>query len=126
MPRYVNVPAEAIVIRFRPTERERVLQKAVREHERSGVAALSVFADVCQNNETPVEAGRRLVNVANLPSTNSKFWRTTAGELLDRDFLFLKDEYDLEADEHYSVDLRKASLDNVVRFLEAFGLPEAV
>lgn len=125
----VDVPHEAHVIRFRPTEPAAVLHRAELEYRRAGVAGLSVFADVAKTDEDDQAVAARLIRAASLGGVrltgNPKFYRTTAGALYEKEFTFVKDNEDEEPAEHYSVDLGKADLDNVVRFLEVFRGPEA-
>ena len=124
-------------MRFRPSAPDSVLASAAKEYRRVGRYALSVFADVAR----PLEDGtvedeeavcRRLVAVAGLGgginlAGNPRFWSTTAGLLLDRRFVFIKDEDDDEIDEHYSIDFgTEANIDSISRFLEVFVGPRSV
>jgi hypothetical protein len=123
----VEVPEDALVIRFRPAAPEDVLRWAEKEHRRIGRHRLSVFADVARGTETEDELRRRLLRASELsinPAKNSKYFVCArAADLRDRGFTFWKDgDDDEEPDEHYSVDLgTDATLEDVVRFLGAFG-----
>ena len=125
-----EVPEDALVIRFRPTAPEDVLRWADKEYRRIGRYRLSVFADVKRGSETDDDLRRRLLRVSELridPAKNPKYFVCTRSEeLLKRGFTFWKDgDDDEETDEHYSVDMGTgATLEDVVRFLEAFGLAE--
>ena len=97
--------------------------------KRSGVAGLSVFADVAKPGENDDDVALRLVQAAALANIglerNKNYYWTTAGKLLEQGFRFTKDEDDGELEEHFTIDLGKVDMDNVVRFLEAFRGPEA-
>jgi hypothetical protein len=125
-----DVPRDAVVVRFRPTEPGAVWNWAVKEHRRSGRYRLSVFADVRRGQETEQDVVRRLLEASELagidPERNKKYCLcTSAAELLDRNFTFWKDGDIDELDEHYSVDLgTDAAPEDVDRFLGVFGPPE--
>ncbi|MCA1673816.1 MAG: hypothetical protein LC799_16970, partial [Actinobacteria bacterium] len=57
----VQVPRDAIVIRFAPTDPARVLQRAERDSRYSGTFALSVFADVQRDGEDESDTIARLL-----------------------------------------------------------------
>jgi hypothetical protein len=126
----VDIPEEALVIRFRPTAPEDVWRWAGKEYRRIGRYRLSVYADVRRARETESELRQRLLRVSELridPVKNPKYFVCTqARELLVRGFTFWKDgDDDEEADEHYSVDLgTDATCEDVVRFFEAFPVTE--
>jgi len=121
------MPAEALVIRFRPTDPDSVLGWAQKEFRHSGCYRLSVFADVQKPDETENDLIRRLLVTSEMsgidPKNNKKYFVCTrAAELLERGFTFWKDGDDDEQDEHYSVDLGvDATRDDVVRFLGVFS-----
>lgn len=124
----VDLPGDAIVIRFRPTTPESVLRSAEKEARRTdGRFGLSVFAAVAREGETSQEVISRLLKASELGGidceSNPKYFVCTrAGELLSRGFTFCKDGDDDEVAEHYTVDLgAEPSLDDVGRFLEVFG-----
>jgi len=128
----VIVPADALVVRFRPFEPNSVLASAAKEYRRAGHFRLSVFADTAEADEDIEAVVKRLLHVAELDgiagATNPKYTLcAAAGKLLDRGFVFHKyDEDDPdpgdEVDEHYSVDLgEEPTLGDVARFLEPFG-----
>jgi hypothetical protein len=125
--RAVRIEAEALVIRFRPTDPDAVLGWAQKEFRRVGCYRLSVFADVQQPDETEDHLIRRLLGASEMsgidPKSNKKYFVCTrAAELLERGFTFWKDGDDDEQDEHYSVDLGvDATRDDVVRFLGVFS-----
>jgi hypothetical protein len=125
-----HVEPEALVIRFRPTDPDRLLNIAAKEHRRTGRHGLSVFAASRRAQESDDALRRRLLEVSELagmdPASHPKFYVCTqAGELLERGFVFYKDGDDDERDEHYSVDLgTDPAREDVERFLEAFGPAE--
>jgi hypothetical protein len=125
--RRVDVPADALVIRFRPTDADQVFKWAEKEFRRTGRYRLSVFAGVRAAGESDDDLKRRLLRTAELSGidlTNQRkiYVCTRAEELSGRGLVFYKDEDDDELDEHYSVDLGLESpRENVDRFLEAFG-----
>jgi hypothetical protein len=125
-----EVPDDALVIRFRPTAPDDVWHSAEKEYRRIGRFRLSVFADVTRRGETDDDLRRRLLRVSELrinPAKNPKYFVCTqAGDLMARGFTFWKDgDDDEEVAEHYSVDLGTgATLEDMVRFLEAFGCAE--
>jgi hypothetical protein len=124
----VALPGDALVIRFRPTDPDRVLKRAGDEYRRTGRHGASVFAAVGEPGETDVALKRRLLAVAELsgmkPEDHPKFYVCTrAEELYRRGFMFYRDGDDDEMDEHYSVDLgADAVREDAVRFLEAFDM----
>jgi hypothetical protein len=122
------VDPAAVVIRFRPTDPDRVLASAEVERRRIGRFGLSVFADVARPDEDEDAVVARLLVAADLAGMGSdrhpKFWIcATASEFLDEGFVFYKDEDDVdELPEHFSVDLGDvATLTDVRRFLDRFG-----
>lgn len=125
-----TVAPEALVIRFRPTSPEHVLNSALKEYRYSGYYRLSVFADVNQEGEGDAELRARLVKASELsgidPSSNKKYFVCTrAQKLLERKFTFWKDGDEDEVEEHYSVDLgAQPTIDDVGRFLGVFDLEE--
>jgi hypothetical protein len=125
--RAVRIPAEALVIRFRPTDPDSVLGWAQKEFRHTGCYRLSLFADVQKPDETEGDLIRRLLGASEMsgidPKSNKKYFVCTrAAELLERGFTFWKDGDDDEQDEHYSVDLGvDATRDDVVRFLGVFS-----
>lgn len=124
--RAVTLPDDAIVIRFRPTEPDAVLNWAGKEHRRTGHYRLSVFADAPREGEDEDAVIARLLVASELagidPQRNRKlFVCTRASKLADLGFTFHKDEEDDEVSEHYSVDLGLSpNLDDAVRFLSPF------
>ena len=106
----VEVPRDAIVIRFRPTDPETVFKRAERDSRRSGTWRLSVFADVQRRGETEQDTINRLLAVSELSGIKAAdnpryFVCVRAEELLSRSFVFVKDGDEDERPEHYSVDL---------------------
>lgn len=130
MPADVPIDPSALVVRFRPISPPDVLRWAGKEHSLSGRFGLSVFADVKRGDETDDDLKRRLVNVAgmggiNLESNRKFYVCTAAAELLQRGFVFYKNEYEDEPQEHYSVDLGPGpTVEDVERFLESFPVTE--
>ncbi len=124
--RPVDVPADALVIRFRPTDPDQVFRRAELEFRRIGRYRLSVFAGVKAPGESDDDLKRRLVRAAGLSGINldnqRKMFAARAEDLSGRGLVFYKDEDDDELDEHYSVDLGLESPRDIAdRFLEAFG-----
>lgn len=124
----VQVPPDALVIRFRPTDPAKVLEWAAKEHRRSGHYRLSVFAAAPGPGGAGAAVQARLLKASELagidPAGNAKYFVCThARQLLDRGFTFWKDDDDPdEPAEHYSVDLGETPTLGVVRrFLEPFG-----
>jgi len=123
----VEVPPNAIVIRFRPVEPSRVMEWAAKEHRRTGRYRLSVFASVPSPGESDEAAEDRLLDAAGLAGIDlarqAKYFVCTAGALLAAGFTFWKDEEPGELAEHYSVDLGdQLTLAVVNRFLGQFGV----
>jgi hypothetical protein len=130
----VSVPADALVVRFRPFDSEHVLESARKEYRRAGHYRLSVFADLAAEGEDREAVVIRLLQVAELAGIqaekNKKYALCTeASKLTEAGFVFHKyDEDDPdpddEQDEHYSVDLgEQPTLEDVARFLAPFGSP---
>ncbi len=133
--RPVDLPDDAVVVRFSPTLADRVLRRAQQEYRRVGVWGLSVFAAPPSSGEGMEDVVRRLLAAAELdgmnPANNRKYFVCTrAEELRSRGFTFYKyderddiGEYD-ELPEHYSVDLGSGEDEpteaTVVSFLGAF------
>jgi hypothetical protein len=124
----VDIPGEAIVIRFRPTDPERVLQSAEKEARRtSGRFGLSVFAAAACEGESSQDVIRRLLKASELggidPRSHPKYFVCARAEqVLNMGFTFWKDGDDDEVAEHYTVNLgAELSLEVVGRFLEVFG-----
>jgi hypothetical protein len=121
-----DVPRDAVIIRFRPTNPDAVWEWAGKEHRRTGRHRLSVFADVKRGQETEQDVVDRLLKASELagidPAKNKKYSLcTSAAELLDCSFTFWKDGDDDEEDQHYSVDLgNDATPQDVTRFLSVF------
>lgn len=121
-----EVPPDAIVIRFRPTDPETVLKRAERDSRRSGTWRSSVFADVQRGGETEQDAIARLLTVSELAGVSIDnnpryFVCVRAEELLRRGFAFVKDGDDDELPEHFSVDFgSEPTVEDARRFVEAF------
>lgn len=101
---------DALVIRFVPVEPKHLLRHITKVYRRYGVNHASVFADSQRQGETRDDLIARLLNAAELSgisaSLNETFWYcSAASDLLDDGFCFVKDGYDGELDEHYSIDL---------------------
>lgn len=131
MPEEVDVPPEALVIRFKPLNRETCLKRAKQDHRDTGRYGLSVFADVSRPGETEAELKLRLLAASEVqgmnPATNEKYHLCIrASELLDRKLTFWKDGDEGEVAEHYSVDFgaQEPTLDDMDRFISAFN-PDA-
>ncbi len=127
-----DVDPDAVVIRFRPTELEKVMNWAEKEHRRTGFYRLSVFASSPLPSESQAATEARLVGVAGLNGIdlkkNKSHWVALRGELAAFDF-YKDDDDDLEeCPEHYSVDLGSAEglADACRDFLSRFSRPEKV
>lgn len=129
----VNLPDDAMVIRFRPTAPESVLSRASVEYRRIGVYGLSVFADVARSGEDRDDLIKRLLKASELdgmdPEKNKNVWVCTrAEELRESGFSFYKytadeDPESRERPEHYSVDLGDVEPDPSVTTVEKFLAP---
>lgn len=120
-------PREAVVVRLNPIDPERVLNKAIQEFRRIGHHGLSVFV-VAPGDHGEEWAAQRAYDAALLQlKPPTKYHVTTVGNLLDRGFVFMKDQEHgtddpNEAEEHYCVSLGdEPDLADVERFLEAFS-----
>jgi hypothetical protein len=123
----VQIPEEALVIRFRPTDPDRVLASAAKEYRRTGHYRLSVFAGAPAPGEDEAMLQDRLLRAAELDGIDlakqpKYFVCTQAGMLLKGGFTFWKyDDDPSEPPDHYSVDLgEEPALRDVTRFLEPF------
>jgi hypothetical protein len=122
----VDVPRDALVIRFSPTMPETVLKRADQAYRECGRYQLSVFAAVKQGDESEEDLHARLLQASEMhhisPETNRKYFVCSeAGRLYDRGFTFWKDGDPDETPEHYSVDLGVDAIqDQVLSFLDAF------
>jgi len=121
---------DAVVLRFSPMSAEGVLARAERDSRRSGGPGLhtaSVWADHPANpTESRDRVIQRVLAVTEMsgcdPSRNPNFWWcSTAQELIDRGFSFIKDGWPGEPSEHYSVVLgHPPELADAKRFVGAF------
>lgn len=120
---------DAVVIRFRPVDPRRVLERAeqnTRDPDGRGHHSSSVFADHARGAETQDAVIDRLLRDSELdginPATNPKYWVcTTAKELTDRKFTFENDGWTGEPATHYSVVLGDPpTIEDAKRFLEPF------
>ena len=124
-----DVPPDAMVLRFRPTDPESVLNWARKEYRRSGRHRLSVFTDVAHDGEDEQSVVERLLAAAELqgidPKGNPNFSLCRSARLLEeRGFSFHKDGDPDEPAEHYSVDIGdQPTVVDVERFLGAFVGP---
>ena len=101
---------DALVIRLRPLDPEAMLRQAGKAYREMGHHRLSVFADKRRADEEEADLITRPLNAAELSgvlrSGNPKFWFCQrAANLLDDEFRFVKDGYDGEVHEHWSIDL---------------------
>lgn len=128
--RQVDIPGNALVIRFRPTNPDRVLASVLDAHKYYGRYQASVFAATPRPDETETDLRRRLLAVANIAGMTEdrhpKYYVCARSEeLVRRGLTFWKDEDDDEEDEHYSVDFGTAvTRDDVEKFLGVFGPAE--
>lgn len=122
----VDIPRNAVVIRFKPISTEGLLKSAVREYRRIERYRVSVFASAARPGESFEVVEARLLEASELggidPARNDQYFTCVAGQLLDRGFTFWKDDDLDELAEHYSVDLgERPTLEDVGRFRGAFG-----
>lgn len=101
---------DALVIRFEPIQPDLLLRHVKKINKRYGAHRASVFADITREDETHDELVTRLLEVAQLEgivaANNHVYWCCEPASLLiDDGFHFVKDRYDGEEDEHYSIDL---------------------
>lgn len=121
-----EVPPEAVLIRFPPIDSTRLLRKAELSARRTGVYALSVFADRRRGGELESDTIARLLTASELsgiqPERNNKYYVCErAEEIYRQGFTFVKDGYEGELAEHYSVDLGPTpTITDVERFVQAF------
>jgi hypothetical protein len=126
VPTRVQLPGDALVIRFAPVTAAKVLEKAERLARVSDGAYLaSVFVGLPRDGETDDQRLARVLAATQTdfdPKKNRNvFVCTRADSLLSRNFAFVKDGYEGEIPEHYSVDLGSApTLEDAQRFLDAF------
>jgi hypothetical protein len=127
----VDIPPDAVVIRFRPFTAEAVLASAAKEYRRAGHYRVSVFADARRPGEEESDVVARLMQVAGLSgidvASNPRYMLCSSGEdITARGFEFHKDDEDDpdpvdEATEHYSVELgNEPTLEDAGRFLAPF------
>lgn len=67
----VDLPRDAIVIRFTPRTPEKILERAERDHRLSGRYALSVFADTQRVNESRQDTLARLLAASELSAIDA-------------------------------------------------------
>lgn len=121
----IDVPRDAIVLRFRPTEPESVLRWAGKSFRETGRYRLSVYAEVQGPGESVGGVIARLLSVASADgideSGNRYCWFCSAAhQLLDRGFRFYKEEDDRS--EHYAVDVgAPPTIVDIESFLEPFS-----
>lgn len=126
VPTSVDLPGDALVVRFSPTSAERVLRKAeLLSRDSGGAHLVSVFVGVSGPDETQDAVLVRVLRATETdfdPVKNRNFFVCArADTLVDRGFSFVKDGYAGEIAEHYSVDLGfSPTLADVERFLGAF------
>jgi hypothetical protein len=101
---------DALVIRLRPLKPEAMLEQAKKAFRDGGHHYLSVYSDKRRDDETEADLVTRLLNAAEvsniLRANNPKYWFCQkASDLLDDGFIFVKDGYDGEMPEHWSIDL---------------------
>lgn len=87
-----------------------MLRQADKAFRNMGQHRLSVYADRRRDDETEADLITRLLNAAEvsniLRANNPKYWFCqTASDLVDDGFIFVKDGYDGEVPEHWSIDL---------------------
>ena len=131
MPAVADVPDDAIVIRFSPIQAESVFKKLGRAKVVEGHYGLSCFVGVPEKDEERTVTIARLVQAAgfsgiDLGKLRKIYVCSTAKQVVDLGYVFMKDDYPAEVDEHYCVDLGEApTLDDVTKFLSVFE-PEKV
>jgi hypothetical protein len=136
-------PPDAIVLRFPPggfDDVVRILNEAKRVHAYHRKAdgsspwyRLSVFVSQALVGESEAETVHRLMGAAGLSgirlddARNRVWWVTRASELYTAGFSFVKDDYDTEVAEHFSVDIGPdvPTEETVARFVAVFSRREA-
>lgn len=122
----VDLPGDAIVIRFAPTSPEKVLERAERGSRLYGRHLSSVFAARPRPGESDDDVIDRLLKASELanidPASNRGYFVCSrADRLAASGFVFVKDGDEDEVAEHYSVDLGSApAIEDAKRFLDAF------
>lgn len=123
------IPDHAIVMRFRPTDPDRVLAQADKEYRNDSAEAgliphfgLSVWVGVPTADEPVLDTLKRLARAADIRWEGQKrvFVATRAERLVNQGFTFFKDCFAGEPAEHFCVRLPSLELDTVKRFLQAF------
>lgn len=126
MPRPVSLPDDTIVIRFPPATASGVLKRARLAAAAGHGHVASVFAALPRDGESEQQVIDRLVETAGLSGINLERNRkvyvcTRAGKITGAGLTFVKDGYDGEVPEHYSVDLGdQATEEDAQRFLGTF------
>lgn len=123
MPSEQHVPEGMLVVRFSPTDPERLVVKAEQEFRRSGHYGLSVFAAAATAGESNDAVIQRLLDASELSGIRPvpKFYVCEhSGNLTGAGFVFMKDMYPGERPEHYCVNLGTSALSAVQTFLAAF------
>ena len=121
---------DALVLRFRPmSDLQRLLDRAAQDARRTGGNGhhtASVWADAARDDEDRDAVIDRLMRATELhgvnPRTNPDYWFcSSAAKITSLGFVFEKDEYPGEPDEHYSVILGSPpSIEDAKRFTSAF------
>jgi hypothetical protein len=121
---WVQVDGAAIVVRFDPMRNvAKMAEHAETSRRLTGVAGLSVYADIQGPGEAAEDTEGRLLLVAARrinPDRNRFYYVCTAQALLDQRFAFHKDETDDEADEHYTVAIGAADESACTQFSKLF------
>ena len=138
VPGEVDVPPDALVVRFRPfSNPEDVLRAADKEHRRRSSVEhpdqtfyrISTFVGVKTEGEDDEDLLRRLIKVAGLTSLDlgkhKNCWLARSGDLQELNVPFCKDGDDDEPEDHYSLDLGSApTVESVERLMAVFRGPE--
>jgi len=129
VPFQVDLPPEALIVRFRPSKPEDVFNAAEKAFRYYSAYRLSCFADVKQPDEDDDAVIRRLIGVAQLGGLDIRkhknCWYARSGDLQDVGVTFWKDEDDDEEPEHYSFDLGTTlTPERVEQVLNLFAGPE--
>lgn len=112
------LPANAVVIRFAPNSATGILKRAMLANRQSGHFRVSVFASPPMPNESEESVTDGLLDAFErggiAAANNEKYYLCASAGVVERlGFAFVKDGYDGEIPEHFSIDFgREPSLED--------------
>lgn len=118
--------ANAVVIRFAPNSANGLMKSASNAGRHSGHFRVSVFASTRLHNESEDSVIDRLLTASELGGisalSNTKYFLcSTAEDVEALGYAFVKDGYDGEIPEHYSIDFgREPSLEDAQKLSDTF------